>query len=109
MYRFLPAPILGLLTLSLIVLNTFVVGGVLLPLGLVKVVVPAEGWRRAWTRVLLVVAECWTRLNTVILAVMLPTRWEFSGLDNPALSTRGRYLVTSNHQTWCDVLLLQRI
>ncbi len=109
MYRFLPAPILAFLTLSLIVLNTFVVGGVLLPLALVKVAVPVQGWRRAWTRVLLVVAECWTRLNAVILALTQPTCWEFHGLDNPALTTQGRYIVTSNHQTWSDVLLLQRL
>lgn len=109
MYRFLPARVLGCLTLSLIVLNTFVVGGVLLPVAAVKFVVPADGWRRAWTRVLLVIAECWTRLNSVILALTQPTRWEFSGLDNPALSTRGRYMITSNHQTWSDVMLLQQL
>ncbi|MBI5503259.1 MAG: 1-acyl-sn-glycerol-3-phosphate acyltransferase, partial [Deltaproteobacteria bacterium] len=109
MHRILPAPLLGLLALSLVVLNTFAVGGVLLPVAAVKFAIPADGWRRAWTRVLLLIAECWTRLNAVILALTLPTRWEFSGLDNPALSTRGRYIVTSNHQTWCDVLLLQRI
>lgn len=109
MYRFVPAPVLGLLTLSLIVLNTLIVGAFVLPLGLVKAAIPAEGWRRVWTRVLLVFSESWCRVNGVVLDLTQPTHWDFRGLDNPALSTRGRYIVTSNHQTWCDVLLLQKL
>lgn len=109
MYRFLPAPILGLLTLTIIVLNTLVVGLPLLAVAAVKFVIPGQGWRRWWTRVLLVIAEGWTRSNHYILGFTQPTRWDFHGLSDKRLSTKGRYLVTSNHQTWSDVLVLQRI
>lgn len=109
MYRFLPAPLLGFLLLSAITISTILYGIPMLTLAVVKLSVPNAAWRRWWTRWLVFVAETWIRLNNLMLSVSLPTRFEFRGLEDPRLQRRGRYLVTSNHQTWIDVMMLQRI
>lgn len=109
MYRFLPAPLLGFLLLSAITISTILYGVPMLTLAVVKLSVPNAAWRRWWTRWLVFVAETWIRLNNVMLSASLPTRFEFRGLEDPRLQRRGRYLVISNHQTWVDVMMLQRI
>jgi 1-acyl-sn-glycerol-3-phosphate acyltransferase len=108
MYRFLPAPILGVLLLAAITINTFAFFVPIFLLAIVKFAIPNERWRHWWTKPLVVVAEGWIRMNNVFISICLPTRWEFRGLDDPRLRRDGRYLVASNHQTWADVLVLQR-
>ncbi|HYC57302.1 MAG TPA: acyltransferase [Candidatus Binatia bacterium] len=109
MYRFLPAPVLGALTFLAICLNTILVSIPYFTIALVKFVVPVAAWRHFWTRPLVWFAEGWIRVNNLILDATQPTRWDFRGLDDPRLSRKGRYLVTSNHQTWSDVMVLQRL
>ncbi|HXC49465.1 MAG TPA: acyltransferase [Candidatus Limnocylindrales bacterium] len=107
MYRFLPGPLLGLLLLMAITINTFVCFVPILFLAVIKFAIPNDRWRHWWTRPLVVVAEAWIHGNNFFQRLALPTRFEFRGLDDPRLRRDGRYLVASNHQTWTDVLLLQ--
>src|SRR6185369_3825930 len=107
MYRFLPGPLLGLLLLMAITINTFVCFVPILFLAVIKFVIPNDRCRHWWTRPLVVVAEAWIHGNNFFQRLALPTRFEFRGLDDPRLRRDGRYLVASNHQTWTDVLLLQ--
>lgn len=109
MYRFLPAPILGYLLLSAITISTILYGIPMFTLALVKFAVPHERWRHWWTQKLVSVAWTWIGLNNLMLSIALPTRFEFRGLDDPRLKSDGRYLIASNHQTWADVMVLQRI
>ncbi len=109
MYRFLPAPVLGLLLLGGITISTILFGFPVFALAIVKFAVPHEGWRHWWTRPLVFVAETWIRLNNLMIAACLPTRFVIRGGDDPRLRRGGRYLVSSNHQTWADVLVLQRV
>ncbi len=109
MYRFLPAPVLGFLLLSAITISTFAFGVPIFALAVVKFAIPHKGWRHWWTQALVFVAETWIRGNNLMISASLPTRFEFRGLDDPRLRRDGRYLVASNHQTWSDVLVLQRI
>jgi len=109
MYRFLPAPVLGFLLLSAIAISTILYGIPMFLLATIKFAVPHDGWRHWWTQKLVFVAETWVHLNNLMISATLPTRFEFRGLDDPRLRRDGRYLVASNHQTWADVLVLQRI
>jgi len=109
MYRFLPAPVLGFLLLSAITIHTIAYGVPIFVLAIIKFAVPHKGWRHWWTNGLVVTAETWIRGNNLMISLALPTRFEFRGLDDPRLKRDGRYLVSSNHQTWADVLVLQRI
>jgi len=97
----------GAVTLALIVLNT-VFWAIPLYAGiLLKLVVPVRAWRKAWQRVLVPLAEAWISVNNLLLAGASTTRWDIRGLEG--LRREGRYLVNANHQTWSDVLVLQRV
>jgi 1-acyl-sn-glycerol-3-phosphate acyltransferase len=107
MYRFLPRPLVGVLLLAAITINTFVCFVPILVLAIVKFAVPNARWRHWWTGPLVFSAETWIRGNNFFQRLALPTRYEFRGLDDLKLRRDGRYLVASNHQTWTDVLILQ--
>jgi 1-acyl-sn-glycerol-3-phosphate acyltransferase len=104
----LPAgPVRGAFTFSLIVLQTACCCAVLFALALVKLVVPGSAARRALSRALTAVAETWIAINSGILALTQPIRWEVRGLDG--LELRAWYLVIANHQSWVDILALQAV
>lgn len=51
-------------------------------------------------------AEIWIIWNNGILRLTQKTVWDLRGME--ALNVERRYLVNSNHQSWLDVLVLQR-
>ena len=93
--------------LSLVGLNTLAHGLPLLALALVKIVVPVKPVRRALSRALILIAESWIGVNSALIAIVARTRFELSGLEG--LRYAGWYLVVSNHQSWVDILVLQRV
>lgn len=52
-------------------------------------------------------AEVWVGGNERILNITQTTRWDVRGVDN--LDRNGRFLVSANHQSWADILVLQRV
>ena len=89
-------------------LNTLLVTLSLVPPALLKLLVPLDGARRAADRMLNALASAWVAVNNAwIAAVCPPARWDVQGVDG--LHARGWYLVSSNHQSWVDILVLQRI
>ena len=109
MYRFLPAPVLGFLLLSAITISTIAYGLPMFVLAVIKFAVPRKAWRQWWTLRLVDVAWTWIGLNNLMISSALPTRFDFRGLDDKGLRGDGRFLIASNHQTWTDVLVLQRL
>ena len=103
-----PAPLRGALTGLLLGLNTVCVFLLMVPPALVKLVLPAEAVRRACDRALNALASRWVAHNGAWIAAVNPRAvWDVQGVD--ALHPRGWYLVSSNHQTWVDILVLQRV
>lgn len=72
-----------------------------------KVAVPHRGWRRGCTRALLSIAESWSAMNDRGLGATQKTRWEVSGAEG--LDRRSWYLVSCNHRSWVDIVVLQRV
>lgn len=103
----LPAPVLGSLSMLIFILNTVFWCVPFYAMVAAKVAVPHRGWRNACTRVLLSVAESWSATNDRGLWATQKTRWEVSGLEG--LSRKAWYLVTCNHRSWVDIVVLQRI
>jgi 1-acyl-sn-glycerol-3-phosphate acyltransferase len=62
---------------------------------------------RICDRALTAIAIQWVAINDLILDVVGRTRWDVQGLEG--LHRQGWYLVSANHQTWADILVLQRI
>ena len=98
----------GVLTSLILGLNTLIVALSLVVPSLVKLLVPLAPVRRVADRLLAGLASGWVAVNNAWIAAVAPrARWDVQGLDG--LDPRGWYLVTSNHQTWVDILVLQRV
>ena len=103
----LPPALRGVLTGSTLALNTVIGTLLMVPPALVKLLVPGSAVHRACDRVLTGIAAAWVATNNAWIAAVRPAQWDVQGLDG--LHARGWYLVSSNHQTWVDILVLQRI
>jgi len=72
-----------------------------------KAAVPLESWRRRCSRILNAVAENWIWVNNANQNLLGHTRLDVQGLESTQRA--GWYLVLANHQSWVDILVLQRI
>lgn len=95
------------LILLLIVANTLVHGLSLLLAGLVKAVLPFRAVRLAVNPVLTTMAESWISVNSAMIDAFTGTRFEVE--EEGQVQRRGHYLVLANHQSWVDILVLQKI
>ena len=95
------------LVLLLIVINTLLHALPLLMLALLKALLPVEGLRRGIGRVLAVIAESWIGVNTWMVDHLTGTRVHVSGGED--LQRDGHYLVLANHQSWVDIIVLQKV
>ena len=92
---------------SLIALNTLVHVPPLVLLALVKALLPFAGLRRWFNPLLTGLAESWIAVNSAMIGAF--TRTDFQ-VDLPAgLQRDGHYLVLANHQSWVDILVLQKV
>ncbi|HZX71702.1 MAG TPA: acyltransferase [Rhodanobacter sp.] len=74
---------------------------------LFKLVLPIPAIRRACSHVLVRIAESWIGVNNRLFGLFTRIRWQLEGLDG--LRRDGSYLVLSNHQSWVDIPVLQKI
>jgi 1-acyl-sn-glycerol-3-phosphate acyltransferase len=107
MLTFLPAPLRGALALIGYGVNTLFWCALLFPAVLAKLVIPLAAARRVCNRVMYWLVERWVFFNNLNQRVFCPTRWEVEGVEG--LDRSGWYLVLANHQSWADILVLQRI
>jgi len=77
------------------------------PLALLKLVLPAGQLRRRVDQGLNALAACWVRVNGAWIAAVGRTRWQVSGVEG--LSSNRWYLLSSNHQSWVDIFVLQKV
>ncbi len=108
MYYALPGAVRGSLSLILYILNTVFWCIPLFGLVLAKAAVPLESWRRRCSRILNAIAENWIWVNNQNQRLIAGnTQWEVQGLET--LERSEWYLVLANHQSWVDIVVLQRI
>ncbi len=96
----------GIVTLLLMVANVVFWVPILMVVALAKLLVPLPSWRKATSRVMVGLAECWIRCNVAIFRLMGVLRLEVTGAEG--LDRCGWYLVLSNHRSWVDILVLQQ-
>lgn len=87
-------------------LNTFVMVMPLYVLAILKLLLPVETIRVWLSKGLVVISETWIANNNGIIALFGSVRWHVEGLEG--LSKKQWYFVVSNHQSWADILVLQR-
>ncbi len=106
MLSFLPVPVRGVIGFVLFVLNlTFWI----IPfyvVAILKLLIPIKAWRRLCIRWLEHIGEIWIDGNNFFIQLCHGVDWDIEGVDG--LRRRDWYLVSSNHRTWVDVVVLQR-
>jgi len=95
------------LILPLVVLNTLVHALPLLVVGVFKALLPLRAVRRACNPVLTGLAESWIAVNSAMLGAFTGTRVTVE--QDAGLQRDGHYLVLANHQSWVDILILQKV
>ncbi len=97
----------GIAALIGIVINTLILCPVLYLFVLLRLVLRFEKAQVMLSKVLVAIAETWIAINNLIVAGTSQIKWQVSGMDR--LDRDQWYLVTCNHQSWADILVLQRI
>jgi len=96
----------GASILLLMGISTIVLTSTIIVLSITRFLTPPGAVLNFIRRVLAGIAELWISINNVLLSLSRKTRWDVE--IPPALDRRGCYLVNSNHQSWVDILVLQR-
>jgi 1-acyl-sn-glycerol-3-phosphate acyltransferase len=107
MLKRLPSPVRGVLSFLLYTFNTLFWTVPILLWAIFKLLIPIAGWRKICDRILNGSANQWVGVNTRIQNLFCKTKWTSNDID--ALPEKGWYLILSNHQSWVDILVLQRI
>lgn len=76
-------------------------------LSFLKLLIPIQQWRTFVSYFIDGSATSWITINNLNQKLTSNTRWITSGID--ALTLKDWYLVISNHQSWVDILVLQRV
>ena len=107
MLHFLPAPLLGVLAGSLMLLNILFWVPILLCGAVIKLLLPFKKVRLLMDPLLLRIAEAWIAGNSGWMRLTQKLDWEVSGIQD--VSPKQWYLVVCNHQSWVDILVLQHV
>ena len=91
----------------LVALNTVVHATPLLAVGLFKAVLPFKRVRLASNPLLTGAAESWIAVNTALVDRFSGTRFHVA--VDAHLQVDGHYLVLANHQSWADIVVLQKV
>lgn len=100
-------PLRVTLIVLLLVANTVLHVVPLLAVALIKAVLPFARLRKASNPVLTGLAESWIGVNNWLQDRFIRTRVHLQG--DMALSKDGHYLVLANHQSWVDIVVLQKV
>ncbi len=107
MFKLLPGPLRGLLSLGLYVFNTVICVIPIFLITLLKIILPFPAWRQWCKQALNSIAVTWIGINNFNQRLLGGTHLDVRGAQT--LKRRGWYLVIANHQSWVDILVLQRI
>lgn len=103
----LPAFLTGLIALSLYTLNVIFIGIMIFLAFLLKCISPWKAGRAYFHRMIFAQPAFWTRNNERIKNLTSRFQWEIHLPEG--LSLKQCYLVTCNHQSWADIMILCRV
>tara|TARA_R110000737_G_scaffold16123_2_gene33198 strand:+ start:2924 stop:3829 length:906 start_codon:yes stop_codon:yes gene_type:complete len=107
MLNFLPSAVIGCLSFLFYIANTILWLMPILVFSLLKALVPLNLWQKFFSYLLDQMASNWVLFNTLNQKLFTKTKINVTGLEN--LKMKDWYLVISNHQSWVDIVVLQRV
>lgn len=97
----------GILSIVYLTINTLFWGIALFSVTLLRMIVPLRFWRKFCGRIAIAIADAWIFFNNVGLILTRNIEFNISGIEK--LDPRAWYLVISNHQSWVDIPVLQKV
>ncbi len=97
----------GIFVFFLYLVNTIFLAIPLIGLAVVKPFFRHPARIRWLDKLLMGIASLWIRINCWNTDAMCNIKWDVRGLEH--LSKKEWYLVISNHQSWVDILVLQKL
>ena len=107
MLSFLPPFLRGAIAFSILIANTLVLGPLLILVSLLRFIIPVTSWHRFCTKTAIAIAELWISINSFWMWLTQRMQWDVQGVES--LDKQHWYLVTSNHQSWADIFILQHL
>ena len=107
MLNFLPSLLIGIIATLLFALNVLFWPMFVFVLSVLKFLIPLKSVRLFIDRILLWLAENWISCNSGWMRLTQKTKWSVEGLQD--LNYKGWYLVSSNHQSWVDIFVMQHL
>lgn len=98
---------IGMLASLLLALNTLIWVPLLLTVALLRLLLPVPALRDRLTLLATVIAEAWISGNSAWMRLTQRTQWDVLGVEG--LDARGWIMITSNHQSWADIFVLQHL
>ena len=96
----------GSMAVLLVSINTIVLCSILFAFAFFKLISPIKGLRDFFSRILHRLVESWIGVNNCLWSLYRNTSWDIEIPES--LDRQGTYLVSSNHQSWVDILALQK-
>jgi len=88
------------------VANCVVIGTIILVVAVLKII-PIKTWQAFCSQLLVWIGMLWVDINSFNIWLTRKITWDIRGLEG--LTPGGWYLVISNHRTWSDILVLQKV
>ncbi|MGA9110095.1 MAG: acyltransferase [Smithella sp.] len=107
MLNFLPPSLVGVIAGFLLFINVLFWVSILYVFAIPKIFLTWPPLLRIINSILNWIGENWLSGNSGWMRLTQKTKWDVQGMEG--LNYHGRYLVVSNHQSWVDILVMQRL
>ena len=101
------ATLKGVFASITLALNVLLGCSAMVPFALAKLLLQFTAVRHVTDRALNAIATGWIAVNNAWIDAVGDIRWDVQGLEG--LDPKGWYLLASNHQSWVDILVLQKV
>ncbi|NQU65479.1 MAG: acyltransferase [SAR324 cluster bacterium] len=97
----------GVVSIVYLAINTLFWVSALFGVTLFKFAIPLKPFRTIFGKIATLIAECWIFVNNLGLIYTRNININVTGIEE--LNRKEWYLVISNHQTWVDIPILQKV
>ena len=100
-------PLIGIASLFCLLVNMIFWSSLLFLFALLRLIIPSRGWKKLWTSATILIGEACIACNSSWIKILHRPSIIITGMEN--LKKDHWYIATSNHQSWGDIFVLQKI
>ena len=99
--------LIGIISSTILIVNTLILAILMIPLGIIKFLIPIKNLRASFTKIIIKIGEIWISVNSLWVIKLHKPNLEIHGQEN--LGGNSWFLSTSNHQSAADIFIVQLI